>query len=78
MGAANYSGNYSEISRKNLVTGWKATRKRIHQLDFKGNIINTYPSLTAAAKASGTDINLISKVAKGKYESMNGYGWRLA
>lgn len=55
------------------------TPKIVNQLNLKtGEIINTYPSVSAAARAVNGDSSYISKVCRGIYHSSKGYGWSYA
>lgn len=50
----------------------------VNQLDEKGNVINTYPSITAAAEAMGCNIESIASCCKGKTKTAYGYRWKYA
>lgn len=55
----------------------KSNSKPIQQLDMKTRlIIATYPSASIASKETGILISSISMVARGKYKTAGGYGWR--
>jgi len=51
--------------------------KKVNQLDKFGNIIDTYPSIKAAARALKIDSSTISKVLNSKRSTAGGYKWKL-
>lgn len=59
----------------------KFTTTPVHQIDLKtGEIINTFKSMSDAARANGLESNMsgqISRVAAGTRKSCGGFSWRL-
>jgi hypothetical protein len=58
---------------------WKknySTSKAVAQYDLKGNFINEFPSIRAAARALKIEDKAIIQVAKGKYKQWNGFVWK--
>ena len=53
-------------------------KKKILKLDFDGNILDEYESLSSAGESMNLDISTISKVARGKRRSSGGYVWMFA
>lgn len=53
------------------------TAKKVCKLDLTtGEILEIYPSVSAAAKAVGGDSSYISKVCRGIQKSSKGFGWK--
>ena len=50
--------------------------KRVACTDLDGNVLETFDSLTDAAKKIGTKIDYISFTCKGKIEQYKGYKWK--
>jgi hypothetical protein len=66
------SFRYSETPRQALET------KRIQQIDVStGEVLETFPSYTAASKKTGIGRKVISSIVKGQLESKNGWTFRL-
>lgn len=60
---------------KNLLP--QKTRKEVQQIDIvTGEVIATYPSQSAAARAIGTTHTGISYACRGKYKQLRGYRWQ--
>ena len=52
--------------------------RRIQQVDAQtGNVLETFPTYTAAAKKTGVDRKIISAVVRGELESIDGWTFRL-
>lgn len=54
----------------------KSNNKPVAQYDLCDNLIQIWPSLSAAAEATGTPISKISKVCHGKQKTSNGFKWK--
>lgn len=55
------------------------SKRSVNQIDLKtGAILNTYTSLSQAAKAINGDASYLSKVCRGVQKSSHGYGWQYA
>ena len=53
------------------------SKRVVEQLDLKtGNVLNTFESLSAAARAVNGDSSYLSKVCRGIQKSSKGFGWR--
>ena len=66
-----YTGNQYEVK--------DYSPKMINQIDLEtGAIVNTYPSISEAARAINGDTSYISKVCSGKQKSSKGYGCEYA
>lgn len=61
---------------KNKKIGGKQVIKKVGQYNSKGELINTYPTLSAAAKAVNGFSSNISKVCNGKQKTSYGYIWK--
>jgi hypothetical protein len=62
-----------------IKTGlFKTQSRKVHQLDKKGKIINTYNSIAEASVATNVDNGTITKVCQrnGKNKSAGGYVWK--
>lgn len=52
-------------------------RRKVEQIDLEtGEVINTFDTISAAARALNIDSSCISKVCKGKRNKTGGYKWR--
>lgn len=70
-----YSSDNQEealLKHKNM----EGNNKPVVQLDFKNNILNVFPSATAAAKALGKKPGNISSCCRGNSNSAYGYMWK--
>lgn len=65
-----YNCNYGTRKERNAV--WK--RRSVLQLDMNGNIIQEFPSVTAARIATGA--RHIAEVCRGKLNKTGGYRWK--
>ena len=66
-----WSYNGKPVSKRNF------SKRPVEQIDLKtGNVINTYESISAAAKAINGDSSYLSKVCRGIQKSSKGFGWR--
>jgi len=50
----------------------------VHQYGLNGKYLNTYKSISDAAKASGAKMNSISDCLRGKMKQTGGFQWRKA
>lgn len=55
------------------------SKKAVLQIDLKtGEVLNTYPSISEAARAVSGDSSYISKVCRGVQKSSKGFGWKFS
>lgn len=54
----------------------KSNNKPVAQYDLCDNLIQVWPSMSAAAKATGTPLSKISRVCNGKQKTSNGFKWK--
>lgn len=55
----------------------KKNTKQIGQYDLYDNLIQLFPSMTEASKATGVNITKISAVCNGKRKTSGGYKWKI-
>lgn len=60
----------------NKIPVEKTHTKKVAQYDLCDNLITVWPSMSAAANATGTPISKISKVCHGKQKTSNGFKWK--
>ncbi len=58
-------------------TGLNSNIIPVYQLDINENLIAKYDSLSAAQRATGISISVISKYLAGKYSTGGGYHWEV-
>lgn len=63
-------------SRLERVATTNKLRKEIVQLDFEGNVVNTFFSIAEASRKTNYSITNISNCVNGKYKQANGYIWK--
>lgn len=54
----------------------KTNSKPVAQYDLCNNLIQVWPSMSAAAEATGTPLSKISRVCNGKQKTSNGFKWK--
>ena len=60
-------------------SGWKknpTSSKQVARYDLNGNLIDTFPSISAASRQLKVEEKAIIQVAKGKYKQWNGFVWK--
>lgn len=63
-----YSGVVSKMN--------DATKKKVHQFDLQGKLVNSYQSVKDADKYTNIDFRLISRCCLGKSRTAGGYVWK--
>ena len=53
-------------------------RRKVVQMSFDGQDLQSFDSLLSASKATGIDVGSIGNVCKGKCKTAGGYRWRYA
>ena len=67
----------SENNQHAIDTGLiTVTKRKVHQCDLEGNIINTYNTIRGAGKETGIDSAGIAKVCKGTRVTAGGFKWK--
>lgn len=67
----------TQQTRRNMVIAQtKSCGKKVDQYTLKGEYIDTYYSISEAARAVGGDFSRISLVCRGKRKSTAGYIWK--
>lgn len=69
------SENVQHAIDTGLIT---VTKRKVHQCDLEGNIINTYNTIRGAGKETGIDSAGIAKVCKGTRVTAGGFKWEFA
>lgn len=68
---------YKDLSDKlNKPIQEKSREKQIGQYDLCDNLIQVWPSMSAAAEGTNTHISKISLVCNGKRKTTNGFKWK--
>lgn len=66
----------THFNRSNCTRGAKNPSARaIIQYDLNGNLLNTFPYATLAAKQFNIDLSGIIKCCRGKKKTAGGYKW---
>lgn len=71
-----YNSNYGTRNERLYANGGGSRKKEVEQYDLKGNLINTFQSMTEAQRQTGVDRNMIRVVCNGKFKQGNGYVWK--
>lgn len=67
---------YGSRSKKEYFILAQKTRKPCYQYDLDGNLINSFPSQSQAAKETGLSLSSISNCMRGKTSQVHGYVFR--
>lgn len=65
-------------ARENVKKATESNKVPVMQIDNDGNIINVFPSIIEASRATGTNAAHICQCAKGRHKTSGGYVWRYA
>lgn len=71
-----FSGDKSNLSIPEKISGSKDGRKEVHKYSIEGKYIDSYESVSTAAKLHGVSFYAISKCATGINKTSAGYVWK--
>ena len=65
-------------AKENVKKATESNKVPVIQMDKEGNIINVFPSIIEASRATGANAAQICQCAKGRHKTSGGYMWRYA
>jgi group I intron endonuclease len=67
---------WNEINKKRSINGKNKGTKKVSQYDKDGTLLNTYTSMSSAAKETNTNINSIREVCNNKRKTAGKFIWK--